>query len=126
MAEPINLKDRVRQWYFENQTMKLSDAAEEFGIPYETVRDWGKKESWRVKRIIDSNVGSIPKDIRTQADGIRFVLFEHIMSGEYDAKDLNELVKAWKSMVGVSEQPDSEDSDYVDRDELMEMLNEAD
>jgi len=124
MGEPINQKDRVREWYFNNPSVTLKEAADEYGVPYETVRMWSSEGGWRIKRIVGSDLSDLAENVRTQADGIRLILFEEILAGSHGAKDLNELVRAWKSLVTIGDSGD--DSEYVDRDELSEMLSETD
>lgn len=122
MADPVDLKDRVEQWYFDNPQCSIKEASEEFSLPYETVREWASNESWRTKRIIQDSALDLPDDVKLQANGIRMVLFEKIILGENDAKDLSELVKSWKSLLSVA--PEDADDDYLDRDEIAKILND--
>lgn len=125
MGNPIDQKDRVREMYFNNPSMTLKEAADEYGVPYDTAKMWSKDEGWRVKRIIGGQLSGLSETVETQAEGIRLVLFEEILTGMHDAKDLNELVKAWKSLVTIGER-EQEDSEYIDRDELAEMIGASD
>lgn len=113
MADSVDIKDQAFDWYIENRLATLRDVSEEFDIPYETVRDWAKNEGWVTKRVIR---GRPPADeVVRQADGIRSVLYEEIVSG--DARDLPDLVKAWLSTMTV--QAPVEKDETVDRDSLL-------
>lgn len=114
MADKVEIKDRALEWYMENPLAILRDVSEEFEIPYETVRDWAKNEGWVSKRVLR---GTTPPDqVLRQAEGIRNVLYESIISGR--AGDLPDLVKAWKSTMDIQARPEEET--LVDRDSLIE------
>jgi hypothetical protein len=113
MAESVEIKGRALKWYIENPLATLRDVGEEFDIPYETVRDWGKNESWVSKRVLR---GTTPSDqVLKQAEGIRIALYEEILSGSN--RDLPNLVKAWKSTMDIQAAPEEEET--VDRDTLL-------
>jgi len=113
MADKVDIKDRAFDWYTNNPLATLKDVGEEFNIPYETVRDWAKNEGWVSKRVMRGI--SHPDQVIRQAEGIRNVLYEAIVSG--DARDLPDLVKAWKSTMDI--QAPKEEEEFVDRDSLL-------
>ncbi len=113
MADKVTVKDQAFEWYIGNQLATLRDVGEEFDIPYETVRDWAKSEGWVTKRVM---YGRAPADgVVRQAEGIRHVLYEEIVSG--DARDLPDLVKAWLSTMSVQAPPEKKET--IDRDSLL-------
>lgn len=116
MAEHVETKDRARDWYIENPLATLKDVATEFDIPYETVRDWSKGEGWHSLRITR---GKVVDDEQTilQAAGMRDVLYEEVVSGSLDSKEMSEAVKAWLSLLKVRSPPDRKE--MVDRDTLL-------
>ncbi len=115
MADQVEIKDRAFDWYLENPLATLRDVSDEFDIPYETVRDWSKRDGWVTKRVMR---GSVPPDqVVRQADGIREVLFEAILSSD-DLRGLPDLVKAWNSTLSVTSPPEREET--IDRDSLLD------
>lgn len=113
MADQVERKDQAFDWYVENPLATLKDVAEEFSIPYETVRDWAKNEGWITKRVMR---GQAPADeVVRQAEGIRAVLYEEIVSGA--SRDLPDLVKAWLSTMTVQAPVEKEET--IDRDSLL-------
>jgi hypothetical protein len=119
MADSVNLKDRVRDWYFSNDNVTAKDLAEHFDIPYETARIWIKKGAWIVKKAMrDYRMDDLPDDIIMQASGIRLVLYKAITGGEHAAEDLQTLVETWLKLVAIG----GEEEEDLDRDALLEEL----
>lgn len=121
MAEKVEVKGRAFDWYLAHPIATLRDVAEEFSIPYETVRDWAKGEGWVNKRVINENM-DVDK-MTAQAAGIRDVIYEEIVFTD-DTRGLPDLVKAWKSLTDVL--PTKREEDSFDRDTILDSLNETD
>lgn len=111
----ITLQEQARRLYLSNPDVTIKDVSDEFGIPYETVRDWSKKESWYVRRgLID--LSGLDDDIFAQASMIRKRLFEEIIGGRHSGKDVVALTESWRSLIGINEPP----PDTYDRDSILE------
>lgn len=122
MVESIELKDRAKQWYVENLWATMKDVAQEFGIPYDTVRDWAQDHSWTAARI--KSTANKSGDAAAQAAIIRSVLFAHIVSGDHNADSLVDLVRAWNSVATVVHGP-VEKEELFDQSDILSMIDEA-
>ena len=115
MAESVEIRDRARQWYIDRPLATLRDVAGEFGIPYETIRDWSKTEGWSSRRILEGNMDD--EQALLEAGGMRNVIYETIASGDASSGDLPNLVKAWMALYSVRRPPETEEQ--FDRDALL-------
>jgi transposase-like protein len=122
MAESVELKDRAREYYASNPNVTIEETAEEFGISFETARDWAQTYSWVAERRKRRDVTD--DNILSQAAGIRKVLYNMITDEEQTAGNIVELVKAWKSTITI--QAPAEKEEEYDPSDLLSMLNEAD
>lgn len=119
MATPVKLKDEVKEWFMQDPTRSFRNCANQFDVPYETIRDWGRKENWYRERLRHSELGELPESVGEQAEAIRLVLVRRIVLGlDLDSDSLSELIKSWHSIVTIrsSEEPG------VDRDSLLENI----
>ena len=124
MTKQFELEKIVKDWYFSNPNVTLKDASDEFNIAYDTIRDWSDRGGWTTKREGLATI-EMTAEVKDQADAIRNVIFQKIVLGELEAKDLSELVKSWKSMAAITTQ-NTESEEFIDRDELTELLGETD
>lgn len=115
MAEKVDTQDRARDWYIANPLATLRDVAEEFDMPYETVRDWSKNQGWHSQRILKGQIED--GQILLQAAGMRDVLYEEVVSGDLGAREKTEVVKAWLSLLRVRQPVETEET--FDRDSLL-------
>jgi hypothetical protein len=115
MATPVEFKDEIKEWFMQDPMRSLRNCADQFDVPYETVRDWGKKEKWYRERLRRSDLGELPEDVGEQAEAIRLVLVRRIIQG-IDSDSLSELIGSWLSIVAIRGQEEP----GVDRDSLLE------
>lgn len=125
MSDNFKMSDIVKDWYFNNPNSTIRDAAEEFGIPRETVKNWCDAGGWVTKRASIDTKNAVDS-VKEQADHIRLVLYEKITSTEMSADDLSELVKAWKSMAAISSTKQEGAETTMDRDDVMDLIRETD
>ena len=124
MAESVERKQRIEDWYFANPTMDLHDVAEEFEISYETVRYWARERSWETRRTIEVLRAGFPDSITEQADMIRAVLLSRILNSTDDsARDLKGLIESWQELIVI--QVPEESNDVIDRDALLSSLGDV-
>ena len=119
MGRHVEYKDRVRDAFL-SSTKCLKEISNEFGVPYETLRGWAKQEGWHQKRILRQIGDELADDIIEQANIIRSVLFHRIISEDHDPDELAELVKSWRSLLGVRKTEEPEET--FDRDVLLAKL----
>lgn len=117
----MNLKDQVHDWFLSNLNADYRDAANEFDVSYDTVKEWGKTEGWYRERGL---LHPESDDIGRQADRLRGVVANRIMEDGEDvhAKDLSELVKSWTALAAFSPPPEEEGED---REAILDHLNET-
>jgi hypothetical protein len=122
MSSAVSQKEQVHDWFLNNPNADYRDAASEFEIPYDTVKEWGKTEGWYRERAL---LHPESENIGEQAERLRGVVASRIMEeGEtLHAKDLSELVKSWTALAAFAPPVEEEGED---REAILDLLNETD
>lgn len=91
------LRGECFAWFCEHPSASIRDAAENFSLSYETVREWSKQDQWHTRRTL-SQYGDVPDDISEQAKLLRAVVVNKATSSDIGAAELGKLVDAFDSL----------------------------